>query len=97
MANLTLNIYGENDEIIKTYETQHIRWKLFIDAVELNDTIKGQSPKEQLAAVGTFIKSIFSGLTDAEIELADARDIFNVFKMVVGMAQSIKGGEQKNG
>ena len=54
---LSLNIYGENDEIIKTYETEHLRWKIFTDAVKLNEKISGKEPFEQLAAVGDFIKS----------------------------------------
>ena len=33
---LTLNIYGENDEIVKTYRTNHVRFKLFKDAVALS-------------------------------------------------------------
>lgn len=96
MANMTLNIYGENDEILKTYETSHIRWKLFVDAIKLNEELKDKSELEQIKAVGGFIKAIFVGLTDADLELADAYDIFNLFKIIVNKANTINGGTGKN-
>lgn len=93
---LTLNIYGENDEIVKTYKTNHIRFKLFKDAVKVNEEIANADIDEQLNAVGGFMKSVFIGLTDEEIENADTFDIFNVFRMIVNKANSIKGGKGKN-
>lgn len=93
---LTLNIYGADDEIVKTYETNHIRWRLFTDAIKLNEEIKDAEPEAQLAAVGEFIKRIFIGLTDEELELADAFDVFNTFNMIVSKARSIKSGAGKN-
>lgn len=93
---LTLNIYGKDDEIVKTYKTNHIRWRLFTDAIKLNDEIKDAEPATQIAAVGEFIKRIFIGLTDDELELADAFDVFNTFNMIVGKARSIKSGTGKN-
>lgn len=93
---LKLNIYGENDEIIKEYSTSHIRWRLFTDAIKLNDEIKGADPATQIEAIGGFIKRIFIGLTDEELELADVGDVFNTFNMVISKAKSIKGGAGKN-
>lgn len=97
MNALTLNIYGENDEIIKTYETNHIRWRLFTDAIKLNESIKDKNEMEQLAEIGEFIKRIFIGLTDEDLELADVGDVFNTFRMVINKAKSISGGAGKNG
>lgn len=97
MNELTLNIYGENDEILKTYRTSHIRWRIFTDAIKLNEEIKEASEEKQLEAVGGFIKSVFPGLTDEELELADAFDIFNNFKIIVNKANALKGGARKNG
>ena len=93
---LTLNIYGENDEIVKTYSTSHIRFKLFKDAVVVNEEIANKGIEEQLDAGGGFMKSVFIGLTDEEIENADTFDIFNVFRMIVNKANNIKGGKGKN-
>lgn len=83
---LSLPIYGENDEILKTYETTHIRWRMFTEAARLNEELQSMSDAEQLEVVGDFIKSLFVGLTDEELGIADAEDIFNTFKMVVKMA-----------
>ena len=94
MAQLTLNIYGENDEILKTYETNHVRWRLLTEAVKLDEEIKECSTAEQIEAVGDFVLSLFVGMTKEELELADIDDVFNVFKIVTKMANKI--GSPKN-
>lgn len=96
MAEYTLNIYGENDEIIKKYETSVIRWKFFKRAVELQDEIKDKNDAEQLNAIIEFMKAIFIGLTDEEAENADAFDIINTFKQIVNKAKNINAGNSKN-
>lgn len=96
MNEFELNIYGENDEIIKTYSTAHIRWGIFAEAVKLKEEIAGKGAMEQLEAVGGFMKQIFIGLTDEHMQLADAFDVFNTFNMIVNKANGIKGGK-KNG
>lgn len=93
---LTLNIYGDNDEIEKTYSTSHVRWKLFVDAVSINEQIANESVEKQVSAVGQFMKSVFIGITDEELEKADAFDIFNVFNAIVLKAQKMRGGNGKN-
>lgn len=89
-----LNIYGTNDEIIKTYRTAHVRWGIFTDAIKLHEEISSKSVEEQLAAVSSFMKNIFVGLTDEELQLADAFDVFNTFRMIVNKANSIKGSRK---
>lgn len=96
MATFTLNIYGENDAVIKTYETSHLRWRLFTEAVKTNEEIKDADPAEQLEVVGDFMRSVFVGLTAEEMELADANDILNNFQMIVKQAKKIGGGTGKN-
>lgn len=91
---LSLNIYGENDEIIKTYETEHIRWRMFTEAVRLDEEMKDASAAEQMETVGDFVLSLFVGMTREELELADIQDVFNVFNMVVKLANKIN--PQKN-
>lgn len=91
MAAYTLNIYGEDDEILKTYETDHVRWKIFLKACELQDEIAKESVKDQLAALSGFMQSVFPGLTEEEVEQADAFDIFAIFRMIVGQAGKING------
>jgi hypothetical protein len=89
MAKFELNIYGENDAILKTYSTDVIRWKLFMEAVALQEKIKNEDVSVQIESVSAFIKAVFVGLTDAELENADAFDIMNTFRQIVVKANAI--------
>lgn len=97
MAKFELSIYGKNDEVIKRFETEHIRWSVLLQAVKLQEKIKDKGPDEQFVAIGEFVKSIFEGLTDTDIQKADAFDIINTFKQLLSMVGSIGGGNSKNG
>lgn len=96
MARFELSIYGENDEVLKKYETDHVRWGVFLQAVKLQEEIKGKETAEQFAAINEFIKSIFVGLTDEELEKADGLDVVNTFNQLVAGVTKIKGGNSKN-
>ena len=95
MAQFELNIYGNNDEIIKTFSTDRIRWGVYMEALKLAETIDGKKAAEQFKAVNTFVKKIFPDLTDADIENADADDVMNTFRQLVNKANGI-GGNSKN-
>lgn len=95
MSQFELNIYGNNDEILKTYATNRVRWGVFMQALELQESIEEQSPEEQFMAVNAFIKKIFPDLTDADLEMADADDVMNTFKQLLNKANKI-GGKSKN-
>lgn len=90
---LSLPIYGENDEVLKTYETTHIRWRMFTEAARLNEELQSMSEAEQLEVVSDFIRSLFVGLTVEELDLADVNDVFNTFQMVVKMAGKLNTGK----
>lgn len=93
-AEYSLNIYGENDEIVKTYETNVVRWGIFKKAVELEDSIKGEKNEAAaIEAVSDFMLLVFPGMTSEEIENADAFDIFAVFKQIVKKADNINAGK----
>ena len=96
MKEFSLNIYGENDEIVKKYETNVVRWRFFKRAVEIQDEIKDKDDAQQLSAIIEFMKSIFIGLTDEEADNADAFDIINTFKQIVNKAKNIKVDNSKN-
>lgn len=97
MAKYTLNIYGNNDEIIKCYETDRIRWGVYLEAVNMSENgLNGKSPIEQFEIMGTMLKKVFIGLTDEELECADAEDVMNTFTMLVRSGNAIKTGESKN-
>lgn len=89
MAKFELNIYGENDEIIKTYETDHIRWGIFVKALEMQDSIEKKSVAEQLGYIGDLMKAVFAGLSDEDLEKADMFDLFNIFAQIIKSANKI--------
>lgn len=95
MAKFELNLYGENDEIIKTLSTDRVRWGIFTEILELEEKVKDATVKEQLDMIVSVIKKIFPGVTSEELEAgADAIDIFNLFKSLTNIATAIK---TKNG
>lgn len=96
MSTFELNVYGANDEIQKTFLTDRIRWAVFLQAISIHEEIAGKSDKEQYALVGEFIKKLFPGITDADIENADAEDVLNTFWMLVNKANRIGGKSKKN-
>lgn len=89
-----LNIYGANDEIVKTYGTNHIKWGVFIQAVQLQEQLKDADAEKQLDAISKFVLRIFDGMTLEEIESADAFDVMAVFTQLVNKAKGIKGGSK---
>lgn len=91
MAQFELNIYGNNDEILKTYSTEKVRWGVFMQALELQEGLQGKSPAEQFKLMNSFLKKIFPDLTDADLELADGDDVINTFKQLTHKANALNG------
>ena len=94
MSLIELNIYNDDNEIIKTYATKRVRWGVLCKAVELEDKVEGATPAESLKLISDFTMSIFPSMTADDLALADYNDMLNVFKMVVNMTGHI---ESKNG
>ena len=84
-----LNIYGANDEIIKTYETDHVRWGVFIKAVQLQEELKDADTEKQFSSVAAFVRALFDGMTDEDLAAADAFDVMDVFVQLVNKAKGI--------
>ena len=91
-----LNIYGANDEIIKTYGTNHVKWGVFVKAVQLQEELKDADAEKQFSSVGAFVRTLFEGMTEEELNDADAFDVMAVFTQLVNKAKGIKGSS-KNG
>ncbi len=97
MAKFELNIYGENDEIIKKYATDHIRYGVLMQALELEEQTKDKPVAEQITAANAIVKRVFHGLTDEELMLADLEDVMNTYAQVTKQAENIGGtGAEKN-
>lgn len=89
MAKFELNIYGENDEIIKRYETDHIRYGVLMEALEVDEKAKGKTEAEQIKAANAIVKRVFYGLTDEELMNADMNDVLNTYAQVTRQAEKI--------
>ena len=92
MAQFELNIYDNNDEIAKHCETDRVRWGIFLQALELEETLKGASARDMITAVNEFVKKIFPELTDEDLMNADVDDVLNTFKQLLNKAKKIGGG-----
>lgn len=95
MAKFELNIYGQNDEIVKTFQTDHVRWGLLLTVLDVQESLTNASTEEQLEAVSSIVKELFVGMTNEDLCSADSYDIFNVFAQVGKLAQKMRGS--KNG
>lgn len=95
MAEFELNIYGANDEVTKRFETDRVRWGVYMQALELEEGLSNKKPVEQFKLMSNFIKKIFPDLTDIDLENADSEDVINTFKQFVRKAERI-GGNSKN-
>ncbi len=94
MSLISLNIYNDDDEIIKTYSTNRVRWGVLVKAVELEEMTKGDADGvESIKAITDLMYSIFPSITPDDLALADFGDMKNVFRMVVNMTGHI----EKNG
>ena len=95
MAQFELNIYGENDEVVKRFETEHVRWGIFVQALELDEQLKGADARTMISSINEFVKKIFPGLTDDDLGAADIDDVLNSFKQMLNKAKKI-GVNAKN-
>lgn len=84
MARFSLNIYGKNDEIIKTYETEHVRFGVLMQALEISE--KNLENAEKLKAAMAIVKALFDGLTDDELAKADTGDVLALYIQVTRMS-----------
>lgn len=97
MAKFELPIYGENDEIVKEYKTEIVRYGILEDAIKISEETKGGTAEEQLKAVTPILQRVFKGLTAEELKDADLFTVFNVFNQIVSLANGLNGaGTEKN-
>ena len=85
MAQFELNIYDKNDEIVKRCETDRVRWGIFLQALELEESLKSANARDMIAAINEFVKKIFPELTDDDLMNADVDDVLNTFKQQLNM------------
>lgn len=94
MARFELNIYGADDEIIKRYETEHIRYGVLLKALEIAEKVSGMNNADFIKAAQSIVKSVFIGITDDEIEKADVQDVLSTFRQVTNMSSGVNGSKK---
>ncbi len=98
-----LNIYGENDAVVKKYETDLARYGVFEEAIKFAELAEGKSEKEinllAFKLAGPFCKTLFPGLTDEDCKNAVLSDMINLIYQVCGLSAPISeatAGQEKN-
>ena len=94
MARFELNIYGADDEIIKRYETEHIRYGVLLKALEIAEKVSKMNNADFIKAAQSIVKSVFVGITDDEIEKADVQDVLSTFRQVTNMSSRVNGSKK---
>ena len=84
-----LNIYGENDKIIKHYETNHIRYGLLLKSIDFAERSQTMTKKDFITSANELVKAIFVGITDEEIANADFDKVLGVCKQIAGMVSEV--------
>ena len=93
MAKYELNIYGENDAIVKTYATDNVMWGFYLEAVKASEEMEEMTAVEQFEMMSEFVKRLFIGLTDEELTHASGDDVMNVFNQLMRKARAIGGSK----
>lgn len=94
MAKYELKIYGENDEVLKTYATDNVVWGFYLEAVKASEEMEEMTTAERFNMINSFVKRLFIGLTDEELEHgASGDDVLNVFNQLMKKARSIGGAK----
>lgn len=94
MAKFELNIYGEDDAIVKTYETDKIRYGVLVKALEINEGKKEMSDAEFIKSANAIVKALFKGLTDDELENAEITDVISTYRQIVNLSGKINGSKK---
>ncbi|MCL2053532.1 MAG: hypothetical protein FWG90_03700 [Oscillospiraceae bacterium] len=88
MKRFELNIYGADDEILKTYSASRVKMGVFERAVILADELPKLNSSEIFEAFHELFKDIYPGLTDEDYSFADYDDILNTFSAIVSLSKN---------
>lgn len=91
-----LNILGENDKVVKTYETSKIKMGLMEDLITLQDRMDGKSVLEQFSLIKPLLFNMFPGLTEEELRSVEFSEILDVIKSLMVAAKDGFGVNEKN-
>lgn len=88
----SLNIYGEDSEILRTVGTNFVPTGLFIKALKMSEDMKKakKTELEMFDLVTEVVLSLFPDLTEDELlSKCDVGDVISIFKQVLSRANEI--------
>ena len=88
----SLNIYGEDSEILRTVGTNFVPTGLFIKALKMSEDMKKakKTELEMFDLVTEVVLSLFPDLTEDELlTKCDVGDVISIFKQVLSRANEI--------
>ena len=88
----SLNVYGEDSEILKTVGTNFVPTGLFIKALKMSEDMKkeGKSELEAFNLVTEIVLTLFPNLTEDELlNKCDIGDVISIFKQIIVRANDI--------
>ena len=94
MARFELNIYGKDDEIVKTYETERLKYGTLLQALKIAEKFDDMTNAQFVEAAQGIVKSVFVGITDEEIQCADAHDVVSIYQQVARASGGVEGGKK---
>ena len=87
---IELNIYDDELEIVKTYQTYGLRWKAFKKIMSMQeelDAIEKSGDEDATGTIAGILKLVFPNLTEEHLEEAYTDDLFNCFMQAVNVAK----------
>ena len=89
MARFELNIYGVDDEIIKTYKADRVKYGVTLEALKYAETVDNMSTVDKFLTLNKIVKRVFPGLTDEELMNTEIDDVLNVCRQVGALTGNI--------
>ena len=94
MAKYELTIYDDNNEVIKTAETDVVKFSTLIKVMELNEKLSEMSYLEQMKEITAVVASAFPNLSVNDVENADKDDVINTFRQINRISDGINKGSK---
>lgn len=92
----SLNVYGENSEIVEKVETDFVPVGIFIKAIDMSEKMKKEkmSESKQFDIMIEIVLMVFKKLDrDKLLTGCDINDVMNVFKQIVNRANYIESSK----
>lgn len=87
---IELNIYDDELEIVKTYKTYGIRWKVFKKIMGMKDEldkITESADEEAVNKIADVLRLVYPDITDEHLDEAYFDDLYNCFSQAINVAQ----------